>query len=71
MLIVANMLAGLQPNGQLNLGAQIADWSGLRGVEAFKAELACASGGSAFRVPPGWRSAPGWSTAPWWSALRR
>jgi acetyl-CoA C-acetyltransferase len=50
MLIVANMLAGLQPNGQLNLGAQIADWSGLQGVEAFKAESACASGGSAFRA---------------------
>ncbi len=52
MLVVANMLAGCGPHGQLNLGAQIADWAGLDGVEAFKAESACASGGSAFRV--GW-----------------
>ena len=49
LLVVANMLAACGSHGQLNLGAQIADWSGLRGIEAFKAESACASGGSAFR----------------------
>jgi acetyl-CoA C-acetyltransferase len=52
LLVVANMLAACGPHGQLNLGAQIADWSGLGGIEAFKAEAACASGGSAFRA--GW-----------------
>jgi acetyl-CoA C-acetyltransferase len=52
LLVVANMLAACGRHGQLNLGAQIADWSGLRGIEAFKAESACASGGSAFRA--GW-----------------
>ncbi|MCJ7513390.1 MAG: thiolase domain-containing protein [Anaerolineales bacterium] len=52
LLVVANMLAACGPNGQLNLGAQVADWSGLGGIEAFKAESACASGGSAFRA--GW-----------------
>lgn len=49
-LVVGNMLAATAPTAQLNLGAQIADWCGLRGVEAFKAEAACASGGAAFRA---------------------
>jgi acetyl-CoA C-acetyltransferase len=49
-LIVSNMLAASQASGQLNLGAQIADWCGLKGIEAYKAESACSSGGSAFRA---------------------
>lgn len=49
-LVVSNMLAASQASGQLNLGAQIADWCGLQGIEAFKAESACSSGGSAFRA---------------------
>ncbi len=52
LLVVANMLAASGRHGQLNLGGQIADWSGLRGIEAFKVEAACASGGSAVRA--GW-----------------
>jgi acetyl-CoA C-acetyltransferase len=49
-LIVTNMLAASQPSGQLNLGAQIADWCGLNGIEAYKTESACSSGGSGFRA---------------------
>jgi len=49
-LLVANMLAGIGEGLQLNLGAQIADWCGLRGVEACKVEAACGSGGAAFRA---------------------
>ncbi len=50
-LIVANMLAATgSDGGQLNLGAQIADWCGLRGIEAYKVEAACGSGGAAFRA---------------------
>ena len=43
------MLSACQTTGQLNLGARIADWVGLRGVEAFKVEAACGSGGAGFR----------------------
>ena len=50
VLIVSNMLSGVGPGSQLNLGAQIADWCGLKGVEAFKIEAACGSGGAAFRA---------------------
>ncbi len=49
-LIVSNMLSGIGPGAQLNLGAQVADWCGLKGLEAFKAEAACGSGGAAFRA---------------------
>ncbi len=49
-LLVANMLAGTGEAPQLNLGAQVADWCGLRGVEACKVEAACGSGGAAFRA---------------------
>lgn len=49
-LIVTNMLAGIGDSLQLNLGAQVADWCGLRGVEAYKVEAACGSGGSGFRA---------------------
>lgn len=49
-LILSNMLAAATGVAQLNLGAQVADWCGLRGIEAFKVEAACGSGGSAFRA---------------------
>jgi acetyl-CoA C-acetyltransferase len=47
-LFVGNMLSG-QLNRQENLGALIADWVGLRGVEAVKLEAACGSGAAAVR----------------------
>lgn len=47
-LFVANMLAG-ELSGQGNLGALIADFVGLRGVEAVTIEAASASGGAAVR----------------------
>jgi len=46
---VGNMLSG-ELNGQENLGALIADFVGLRGVEAAKVEAACASGAAAVRM---------------------
>jgi len=48
-LFVGNMLSG-SLNRQENLGVLIADWIGLRGVEAVKIETACSSGGSALRA---------------------
>jgi acetyl-CoA C-acetyltransferase len=48
-LYVGNMLSG-QISGQEHLGALIADFSGLRGIEAMKIEAACASGGAALRA---------------------
>jgi len=48
-LYVGNMLSG-EIAGQEHLGALIADFSGLRGIEAMKVEAACASGAAAFRV---------------------
>jgi acetyl-CoA C-acetyltransferase len=48
-LFIGNMMSGIV-NDQNNLGALIADWSGLRGVEAVKIEAACGSGGAAFRA---------------------
>jgi len=47
-LFIGNMLSGMVDN-QNNLGALIADWSGLRQAEAVKVEAACASGSAAFR----------------------
>lgn len=47
-LFVGNMLSG-PLNRQENLGALLADWVGLRGVEAVKVEAACGSGAAAFR----------------------
>ncbi len=47
-LYVGNWLAG-QLSGQEHLGALIADFAGLRGVEAVKVEAAGASGGAALR----------------------
>jgi acetyl-CoA C-acetyltransferase len=48
-LYVGNMLSG-ELDGQEHLGALVADFAGLRGVEAFKIEAACASGAAALRM---------------------
>ena len=48
-LYVGNMLSGLL-TGQEHLGALIADFVGLRGIEAVKVEAACGSGAAAFRL---------------------
>jgi acetyl-CoA C-acetyltransferase len=48
-LYVGNMLSG-ELNGQEHLGALIADFVGLRGIEAMKIEAACGSGAAALRV---------------------
>jgi len=48
-LYVGNMLSGLL-NGQEHLGALIADFVGLRGIEAVKVEAACGSGAAALRL---------------------
>ncbi|MGQ9489308.1 MAG: thiolase domain-containing protein [Anaerolineae bacterium] len=48
-LYVGNMLSG-QLSGQEHLGALIADFVGMRGIEAMKVEAACASGAAAMRV---------------------
>jgi acetyl-CoA C-acetyltransferase len=47
-LFVGNMLAG-ELSGQEHLGALIADYAGLRGIEATTVEAAGASGGAALR----------------------
>ena len=46
---VGNMLSG-QLDKQEHLGTLIADWTGLRGMEAMKIEAACGSGAAAFRL---------------------
>lgn len=48
-LYVGNMLSG-QVSGQEHLGALIADFVGLRGIEAMKVEAACGSGAAALHV---------------------
>ena len=48
-LYVGNMLSGLL-TGQEHLGALIADFVGLRGIEAIKVEAACGSGAAALRL---------------------
>jgi acetyl-CoA C-acetyltransferase len=48
-LFVGNMMSGMTSR-QENLGALLADWSGLRGVEAFKVEAACGSGAAAVHL---------------------
>jgi acetyl-CoA C-acetyltransferase len=48
-LFVGNMLSGILSR-QENLGTLLADWSGLRFVEAMKVEAACGSGAAAFRM---------------------
>ncbi len=51
-LYVGNMLSGLL-TGQEHLGALIADFVGLRGIEAIKIEAACGSGAAALRLAYG------------------
>jgi acetyl-CoA C-acetyltransferase len=48
-LYVGNMLSG-SLDGQEHLGALVADFAGLRGIEAFKVEAACGSGAAALRM---------------------
>jgi acetyl-CoA C-acetyltransferase len=48
-LYVGNMLSG-EIAGQEHLGALVADFCGLRGIEAYKIEAACASGAAAVRM---------------------
>ena len=48
-LFVGNMLAG-QLDKQTQLGALIADWVGMRGIEAMTVEAACGSGALALRT---------------------
>jgi len=48
-LYVGNMLSG-ELTGQEHLGALVADFAGLRGVEAVKIEAACGSGAAALRM---------------------
>ncbi len=47
-LVIGNMLSG-EVSAQAHLGALIADFAGMRGVEAVKIEAACASGAAAVR----------------------
>ena len=47
-LYVGNMLSG-EVSGQAHLGALVADFAGLRGIEAIKVEAACASASAALR----------------------
>jgi len=49
LLCVGNMLSG-ELVGQEHLGALIADFCGMRGIEAYKVEAACASGAAALRM---------------------
>src|SRR5262245_21557745 len=48
-IFVGSMLSGLLSH-QEDLGALVADWVGLRGVEAVKVEAACGSGAAALRA---------------------
>jgi len=48
-LYVGNMMAG-QLSKQTHLGALIADWIGMRGIEAMTVEAACGSGALALRT---------------------
>lgn len=48
-IFVGNMLSGILSH-QENLGTMVADWTGLRGVEAVKIEAACGSGAAALRM---------------------
>lgn len=48
-IYVGSMLSGALEK-QEHLGTMVADWVGLRGLEAMKIEAACGSGAAAFRV---------------------
>lgn len=46
---IGNMMSGILSR-QESLGALITDWIGVRGIEAYKVEAACGSGGAALRL---------------------
>jgi acetyl-CoA C-acetyltransferase len=48
-LFIGNMLSGILSK-QENLGPLIADWTGLKNIEAMKVEAACGSGAAALRM---------------------
>jgi acetyl-CoA C-acetyltransferase len=48
-IYVGNMLSGLLEK-QEHFGTMLADWVGMRGIEAMKIEAACGSGAAAFRM---------------------
>lgn len=48
-IFIGNMMSGMVSR-QENLGALNADWSGLRGAEAFKVKAACGSGAAAVHL---------------------
>jgi acetyl-CoA C-acetyltransferase len=48
-IFVANMMSGILSK-QENLGTLVADWTGLRGIEAVKLDAACGSGAAALRM---------------------
>src|SRR4030065_1376666 len=48
-LFIGNMLSGMLSK-QENIGALVADWIGLPGIEAYKIETACSSGAAALRA---------------------
>ncbi|MDZ4159722.1 MAG: thiolase domain-containing protein [Anaerolineaceae bacterium] len=48
-MFVGNMLSG-PSNNQQHLGSYIADWVGLRYIEALRVEAACSSGAASFRT---------------------
>jgi acetyl-CoA C-acetyltransferase len=48
-IFIGNMLSGILSR-QENLGAMLADWIGIRGIEAVKIEAACGSGAAALRA---------------------
>ncbi len=48
-IFIGNMLSGMLSH-QENLGALVADWVGLQGIEAVKVEAACGSGAAALRM---------------------
>jgi len=48
-IYVGNMLSGMLEK-QEHIGTMVADWVGMRGLEAMKIEAACGSGAAAFRM---------------------
>jgi acetyl-CoA C-acetyltransferase len=48
-IFIGNMLSGMLSK-QENLGALVADWVGLKSIEAIKVEAACGSGAAALRM---------------------
>ncbi len=48
-IFIGNMLSGMLSK-QENLGSLVADWVGLKSIEAFKVEAACGSGAAALRM---------------------